>query len=60
MKTTPAKNENKCPKCGMEFDPTDYDIVECPECGSPGSTKCCNPGGKNCLCSECEQGPEDE
>jgi len=45
----------KCPRCGEEFDPAEYEIVTCQECGDECSTKCCCPGGKNCLCTKCEE-----
>jgi len=48
--------QEKCPKCGEPFDPARDEVVECPRCHSEGSTKCCNPGGRNCLCTECEEG----
>lgn len=53
------KDTEKCPKCGMSFDPKEWSIHECPRCGCEGSSKCCNPGGNNCICIECEEA-EDE
>ena len=50
-----AKKEN-CPKCGQPFDPKVDQVIECPRCGQEGATRCCNPGGRNCLCLECEEG----
>lgn len=52
--------KDKFPKCGGPHDPTKDDIVECPECMQAGSTGCCNPGGVNCLCADCEEAEEDE
>ena len=49
-----------CPACGEEYDPKDYEVVECPRCGKSGSTKCCCPGGNGCICVECEERPDDE
>ena len=46
----------KCPKCGQEYDPRKDQVVECPRCGVEGSTKCCNPAGLGCICTECEEG----
>lgn len=50
-----------CPKCGLEFDPFVEDLVECPRCGQEGSTACCNPGGADTLCIDCnsEDGSDD-
>ncbi|MCX6901710.1 MAG: hypothetical protein NT105_23775 [Verrucomicrobia bacterium] len=45
----------KCPKCGMTFDPAIHAVYECPRCNLPGSTACCNPGGNNCICQQCEE-----
>lgn len=52
----------KCPKCGEPCDPKEDTVVECPRCGKEGSTACCNMGGRNCLCNDCEngEGGEDE
>jgi hypothetical protein len=50
----PIKQEN-CPKCGQPFDPNEDQVVECPRCHIEGSTKCCNPAGQNCVCTECEE-----
>ena len=50
----PARQEN-CPKCGQPFDPKEDQVVECPRCHIEGSTKCCNPAGQNCVCTECEE-----
>lgn len=47
-----------CPKCGQEFDPREASIYECPRCGQEGSSACCNPGGNNCLCMNCECGED--
>jgi hypothetical protein len=44
----------KCPKCGKAFDPEQDTIIECPCCHEKGSTACCNVGGRNCPCNECE------
>ena len=52
-----AKQEN-CPKCGQPFDPRKDRVIECPRCNVEGSTKCCNPGGRNCICVACEEGGE--
>lgn len=49
-----------CPKCGQPFDPTEHGIYECPRCCAPGSTACCNPGGNNCLCVDCENTPPEK
>lgn len=49
----------QCPKCGKEFDPKEDAIHECPGCGIEGSTACCNPGGSNCLCADCESEEEE-
>ena len=49
------KAEATCPKCGMPYDPREYEVVECPRCCVAGSTKCCNPGGRNCTCVACEE-----
>ena len=48
----------KCPNCGEEAELEGNEIVECPECGCEGSTACCNPGGRNCLCVQCEEEQE--
>jgi Zn finger protein HypA/HybF involved in hydrogenase expression len=56
MKKQPK--QEKCPKCGQEFDPREHEVVECPRCGVEGSTACCNPGGRNCICVACEEGGE--
>ena len=50
----------QCPKCGEEFDAEKYEIIDCPECFSAGSTRCCNSGGRGCVCAECEEGGGDE
>jgi hypothetical protein len=52
----------KCPKCSEPFDPRKDTVIECPRCHKEGSTACCNMGGRNCLCNECEnsEGGEDE
>ena len=50
-----AKKVENCPKCGEEFDPNEDQIIECPRCGIEGSTKCCNIGGRNCICVSCEE-----
>ena len=55
-----SRKAEKCPKCGEPFDPAKDEVVECPKCGIEGSTKCCNPGGQNCLCTECEEGGPEE
>lgn len=58
MKRQPK--QEKCPKCGQEFDPATDVIVECPRCHVEGSTACCNPGGRRCLCAACEEGGDGE
>lgn len=50
-----VKRDDQCPKCGESYDPVKYGEYECPKCGVVGSSKCCNPGGNNCLCAECEE-----
>jgi hypothetical protein len=55
-----AMEKRTCPACGEEYDPKDYEVVECPRCGKSGSTKCCCPGGNGCICVECEERPDDE
>ena len=50
------KKEETCPKCGESFDPQEFGVVECPRCHVEGSTKCCNPGGRSCICVKCEEG----
>lgn len=56
-KESPAavSSHSNCPKCGAPFDRSEHCIYECPRCHIPGSTACCNPGGNNCLCIECEE-----
>jgi len=44
-----------CPKCGELYPSKEYDILECPKCGIEGSEFCCNSGGKNCLCNDCDE-----
>jgi hypothetical protein len=54
----PMKKRTKketCPKCGQAFDPRKDQVVECPRCHVEGSTACCNLGGRNCTCVECEE-----
>lgn len=51
-----SKKTEKCPKCGQAYDPRKDKVVECPRCHAEGSTACCNPGGRNCTCTECEEG----
>jgi hypothetical protein len=60
-----AKKEKKtepqtetCPKCGTIYDPKHDGIVECRRCGAEGSTACCNPAGKGCICLDCEEKEE--
>lgn len=49
-----------CSYCGKQV--TQRDMLECPKCGRPG---CCDenggcmPGGRNCICPQCECGDED-
>ena len=50
----PTKSE-PCPKCGQPFDPKKDEVIECPRCHVEGSTACCNPGGRNCICVLCEE-----
>jgi len=33
----------------------DDQIIECPRCHIEGSTGCCNPGGRNVICVDCEE-----
>ena len=54
-----TKTDDKCPKCGGPHNDATDQIVSCPECQADGSTACCNPGGVNCLCADCENA-EDE
>jgi hypothetical protein len=49
-----------CPRCGEPFDPTEDTVVECPLCGIEGSTACCNMGGSNCPCNDCETAGDDD
>jgi hypothetical protein len=49
------REEHTCPKCGLAFDPVEHQVIECPRCGVQGSTNCCNPGGRNCICAACEE-----
>ena len=49
-----------CPKCGQPYDPETDTVCECPRCHKDGSTACCNIGGRNCPCNECENGEGDE
>jgi len=44
-----------CPKCGQAYDDKKDQLVSCPRCQFEGSTACCNPAGKNCICVECEE-----
>jgi hypothetical protein len=44
-----------CPKCGGPHDSNEDAIVECPHCGAEGSTRCCNSGGRGCVCVQCEE-----
>ena len=30
-------------------------VVEYPRCHVEGSTACCNPSGRNCICVACEE-----
>lgn len=55
MKRKKDSNSEHCPKCGEEFDPKLDRIYECPKCGIEGSSRCCNAGGNNCLCVQCEE-----
>ena len=50
----PMKKESG-PKCGQPFDPSKDSVVECPRCHVEVSTRCCNPGGRNCICTQCEE-----
>lgn len=54
----PKPEVPKCPKCGQEYDPKNASIYECPRCGAEGSSSCCNPGGRGCICIACETGEE--
>lgn len=53
----------KCPYCGSEVKEQQA-LTECPECGRDGciekadGTPGCMPGGRNCLCPQCEDGDE--
>lgn len=47
--------DHKCPCCGLDFDPADFEVLECPECGVHGSTACCIPAGRGCVCIACEE-----
>ena len=54
------KSEATCPKCGRAYDPSEHVVVTCPECEMSGSTACCNPGGRGCLCLKCDDYMEEE
>lgn len=54
------KKTEDCPKCGKPFNPKEDQIVECPTCGSTGSTACCNTGGSGVTCNDCEESQFDE
>lgn len=46
-----------CPYCGREV--LERDILVCPWCGREGccdSDGGCMPGGRGCMCPECEDG----
>ena len=51
--------EDKCPKCGLRFDGAIDTVIHCPRCGQPGSTACCNSGGKGVICIQCEEQSHD-
>ena len=58
QKDNPMKKQAKqeaCPKCGQTFDQAEHQVIECPRCRVEGSTACCNPGGRNCICADCEE-----
>lgn len=44
-----------CPRCGEGYDPGEDQVLECPECGTEGATRCCMTGGRGCLCNRCEE-----
>jgi hypothetical protein len=48
-------SEDICPKCGKPYDTEKDDIIICPRCDQAGATNCCNPGGRNCICLDCEE-----
>jgi hypothetical protein len=61
------KDPETCPYCGEEIgEDRNLSLLTCPECGRDGCCKPregvagCMPGGRNCICPECEYGPEEE
>lgn len=60
IKPMKNKDSSNCPKCGQSYETEKHAVYECPSCGVSGSTACCNPGGNNCLCAECENSSDDE
>lgn len=55
----PKPPASVCPRCGVPFNPEQFQIVECPRCEVKGSTFCCNPSGAQCICAACmEKGVE--
>lgn len=54
-----SRKTEKCPKCGEPYDPKKDQVVECPRCHIEGSTACCNIGGRNCICTACEEGDDE-
>lgn len=61
---TPTADELTCPKCGnvIEWNERQQRLEasgwsrfpECPVCGE-GTCEECNPGGRGCICTECEE-----
>ena len=50
--------KQQCPACGTEpEDDEPRGEYECPQCGLVGFD-CCVPGGRGCLCIECEERSE--
>jgi len=50
-----SEPRGQCPKCGEPANLFEYPVFICIECGIRGSKSCCNPGGRNALCIDCDE-----